>query len=133
MALKYQRGTIIIASQVPDQNGVNPKDRRVVLVRDFHDTDATAYGVAVTGTFDYPIPPTSISLPFHRQGRCNTGLRKESVAVCNWFVVVAAQDILNRSGFTPTPQLVAILGLVQAVMVSPLAPPPGGGTTGSVK
>jgi hypothetical protein len=29
----------LLVSQVPDPNGVNPKDRFVVLVRDFDDTD----------------------------------------------------------------------------------------------
>ena len=64
MALKYQRGTVVICSQVPDPNGVNPKNRPIVLVRDFDDTEPHAYGVAITGEFDYPLPASSIFAPY---------------------------------------------------------------------
>jgi len=43
VAVKYARGTILLVSQVPDQNGVNPKDRFVFLVRDFDDGDVNLY------------------------------------------------------------------------------------------
>lgn len=129
MPLKYQRGTVLLVSQVPDKNGVNPKDRFVVLVRDFDDTDTNAYGVAVTGTFTRPVPTSSIPLPYHRQGRCQTGLTKECVADCTWVVVAAAQDIIKRAGFTPPVPLRAILKEVQAHLPPP--PPPGTTSTGS--
>ncbi len=121
MALKYPRGTVLLASQVPDQNGVNPKNRFVVLVRDFDDTDALAYGVAVTGTFTLPLPATSVRLPFHRQGRCKTGLTKDCVADCTWVVVAAPQDFLKRSGVTPPIPLATILQQVQQYL--PPSPP----------
>ena len=60
MALKYQRATVVYVAQVPDSNGRNPKDRPVVLIRDFDERDSVAYGVGVTGEFDYPLPDTSI-------------------------------------------------------------------------
>jgi len=101
VALKYAQGTILLVSQVPDKNGVNHKDRFMVLVRDFEDTDAIAYGVAVTGTFNHPLPATSVSLPYHRQGRCVTGLNKESIADCTWIVLATSKDIKKRNGFTP--------------------------------
>ena len=122
MALKYPRETILLISQIPDKNGVNPKDRFVVLVRDFHDADVLAYGVAVTGTFHYPLPATSVSLPYHRQGRCVTGLTKDSVADCTWVVVAAPADFLKRNGMTPPIPLVSILREVQAHLPPP--PPP---------
>jgi mRNA-degrading endonuclease toxin of MazEF toxin-antitoxin module len=125
VALKYQRGTIVIVSQVPDQNGVNPKDRPVVIVRDYDATDRVAFGVAVTGEYDHPLPGTSILLPYHRQGRCKTGLKKPSVAACTWIVVAASADILDQIGFTPAVELAAILQQVQAHLptVSSQAPP----------
>jgi hypothetical protein len=81
VAVVYQRGVIIIASQVPDQNGTNAKDQHILLLVPFQDTDTDAYGVAITGTFPHPPPPTSIPLPYQRQGNCQTGLTKPSVAV----------------------------------------------------
>jgi len=50
VAIVHPRGTIILASQVPDQNGMNPKDRPELLLVDFHDTH------------DVPLP-----LPFRQQ------------------------------------------------------------------
>jgi hypothetical protein len=56
VAIVYHRGTIIMASQVPDQNGTNPKDRPVVLLIDFEDTHADAYGLAISTTFRTLLP-----------------------------------------------------------------------------
>lgn len=123
VALKYQAGTVILVSQVPDKNGVNHKDRFMVLVRDFNDTDLLAYGVAVTGTFALPLPATSVRLPFHRQGRCKTGLTKDSVADCTWIVAATPADIIKRSGITPPRELLTILQQVQLQ----LPPPPAAG------
>jgi hypothetical protein len=114
VALKYPRGTILLVSQVPDPNGVNPKDRFIVLVRDFDDADLLGYGVAVTGKFNHPLPATSVRLPYHRQGRSITGLTKDSVADCTWVVVAAPQDFIKRNGMTPPIQLATILQQVQA-------------------
>ena len=82
MALKYPRGTVVLVALVPDKNGGNHKDRPVVLVRDVEDTDALFCNVAVTSSFSYPVPVTSVKLPHHRQGRCKTGLTMECVADC---------------------------------------------------
>jgi hypothetical protein len=124
VALKYPRGTVIVVSQVPDKNGVNPKDRFVVLVEDFDDTDQFAYGVAVTGTFKLPLPTTSIQLPYHRQGRCKTGLNKDSIADCTWIVVATPQDIIKRNGITPPAKLLTILQEVKNYLSSPPPAPP---------
>jgi hypothetical protein len=62
VAIVYRRGTILFVSQVPDQNGVNHKDRHVVLLNDLDSADTVFDGVAITGTFTHPLPPTSVSL-----------------------------------------------------------------------
>ncbi len=108
MAGKVPRGTILLIARVPEENGANPKDRPVVLVRDFLDTDALAYGVGVTGTFPQPIPPTSVGLPFHRQGNCATGLTKKCTTCI--FAVQAAwrwlayYEIWHETGEWPLPE-----------------------------
>jgi hypothetical protein len=119
VAIVYQAGVIILASQVPDQNGTNPKDRHVLLLVPFEDTDADAYGVAITGTFPHPPPPTSIPLPYQRQGNCQTGLTKPSVAVCLWPVVIGKADILGRTGTCPPIQLQAILAQLPTLQPRP--------------
>jgi hypothetical protein len=128
VALKHQRGTIVFVSQVPDKQNANHKDRPVVLVQDFDDADTHIYGVAVTGTFPPLLPATSISLPYHRQGKTKTGLNKPSIADCTWIVVATPGDIIGPQGFTPAIQLANILQQVQ----NNLPPPPAQqGTTGS--
>jgi hypothetical protein len=129
VALKYQRGTIVLVSQVPDKNNTNHKNRFVVLIQDFDDTDTFIYGVAVTGTFSFPLPATSVRLPYHRQGKCGTGLTKACIADCTWLVTATSQEILKRNGMTKAGELVTILQQVQ----NSLPPPPqqGADATGS--
>jgi hypothetical protein len=122
VALLYPRGTILPIAQVPDRNNVNPKDRFVVLVRDLDDADPFLIGVAVTGTFTFPLPATSVRLPYHRQGRSQTGLTKDSVAESTWVVLATPQEILKVQGTVPAAKLVTILQQVQ----NHLPPPPPG-------
>jgi hypothetical protein len=132
VAIKYARGTIIFVAQVPDPNNANPKDRRVILIRDFDESDPHIYGVAVTGTFTFPLPPTSVRLPYHRQGRCKTGLTKDCVADCTWIVVATPAEIIKAHGITPPIQLATILQQVQNYLPPPPVPPaPPSGPTGS--
>ena len=100
MALLYRAGTVIWAKMVLDKQRTNPKNRRVLVVDDFHDTDEEAYCVAITGTFSYPLPRTSIPLPYSssQATRCKSGLTKESVADCTWLVVVHKTEIIERAG-----------------------------------
>ena len=120
MAIVHHRGAIILASQVPDQNGVNPKDRPVLLLIDFEDTHADAYGVAISHTFPHPPPATSIVLPYQRQGNCQTGLSSPSVAVCDWPVIVGKADVIRQMGKCPPLPLNAVLA-----QLPKLQPPPG--------
>lgn len=95
MAVVYRRGAVLFVAQVPDTNGVNHKDRHVVLLNDLDSADAVFFGVAVTGTIPNPLPATSVPLPWHRQGRCQTGLNKPCVAECTWIVTATPADILQ--------------------------------------
>ncbi len=114
MAVIHYAGTVIRAYQVPDKRGVNPKDRPVLLVENFSDTDAEVYCVAITGAFDFPLPATSILLPFSSsRNRCKTGLDKESVADCTWTVVVAACDIIERMGHIKATHLIEVRANLQ--------------------
>jgi hypothetical protein len=119
MAIVYHRGTIILASQVPDQHGVNAKDRPVLLLVDFTDTDVNAYGVAISHTFPHPPPATSIPLPYQRQGNCQTGLSSPSVAVCDWRVIVGKADIMRRMGTCPPKPHAAVLAQLPLLQPTP--------------
>ena len=114
MARKFSRGAIVYVRRVLDPAGKNPKDRRVVLVADFDDADPFAYAVAITGEFTVPLRPDLVRLSFHRPGNCGSSLTKESVAVCDWFVVAASQDVQEKTGFVTNKQLVEILNRVES-------------------
>ena len=116
MSLKYARGTIHVFKNVLDHNFVNPKNRLVVLVRDCDETDESAFGVAITGTFNYPLPPTSISLKWHPDGRCKTKLRKECVADCTWIVMRGEGDFEPTGGHVPPIEFAQILEQVESYL-----------------
>jgi mRNA-degrading endonuclease toxin of MazEF toxin-antitoxin module len=119
-------GTILFVVNVLDPNGVNPKNRRVVLIRNYCDGDEFAYGVAITGEFDYPLTEDQIELPFQRPGgtRCGTGLTKESVAKCDWIVEADAADLRKRVGHLPPNYLNPVLARVSVHLAPPPAPAP---------
>src|SRR5947209_10996395 len=119
MAIVYPRGTILLVRQVPDQNGTNPKDRPVLLLVEFADTDTDAYGIAISSTFPSPPPATSIPLPYQRQGNCQTGLSLPSVAVCDWPVIVGKADILGKIGTCPPIPLAAVLAQIKQIWPVP--------------
>jgi mRNA-degrading endonuclease toxin of MazEF toxin-antitoxin module len=113
VALLFQRGTIVLVEQVPDPNGGNHKDRPVILINDLDTADTVFHGVGVTGTFKLPLPPTSINLPYQRQGKCKTGLTKPCIAMCTWIVTATPGEIMHKLGSTPDSQFLEILQQVQ--------------------
>lgn len=94
-------------------SGGSPKERPVVLINPFHDTDLSLFGVAVTSTFPRPPLPNQVLLPYHRHGRCKSGLTVESVAHCEWIVQAVAVDISSQAGYVPGKQLLTILNTVR--------------------
>lgn len=97
--MKYQPGTVIWVSAVEDTRGLS-KDRFVVLVREYDDAaEEDGFGVAVSTKYDTPLPETQVKLPYGPS--CKTGLRQESVAVCDWFVVFEPDRFQGRRGFIP--------------------------------
>jgi hypothetical protein len=129
VAVKIPLGNIVLVRQVPDKQGGNPKDRFVVLVRDYNDGDAEILGVAITGSFNLPLPSTSVKMTSRKDGNCKTRLNKPCVADCTWRVVATPGDIIKRQGFTPAIELANILQQVQNQL--PPAPPAPQGSTGS--
>jgi len=119
VAVKIPLGNIVLVRQVPDKQGGNLKDRFVVLVKDYKDGDAEILGVAITGSFNLPLPSTSVKMPFRKDGNCKTRLNKPCIADCTWRVVATP-------GFTPPIELAKILQEVQNQL-----PPAQQGSTGS--
>ena len=130
MAVVYLKGTILWISQVPDKQGANPKDRNIVLIQDFNDTDTLLYGAAVTSKFSFPLSATTVRLPYRRgAARCKTGLTMDSVADCEWLRKATPQDVISRTGFTPSVELAEILKQ-SAVFLSKQQAAAGGAAVG---
>jgi hypothetical protein len=129
VAVKIPLGNIVLVRQVPDKQGGNHKDRFVVLVNDYKDGDAEIFGVAITGSFNLPLPSTSVKLPSRKDGNCKTRLNKPCIADCTWRVIATPGDIIKRQGFTPPIELAKILQEVQNQL--PPTPPAQQGSTGS--
>jgi len=98
-----QQGSIVWA-EVPDQAGVNPKCRPLVIVTPTHeiDTSTEIVGVAATGIFSTPLDKNRIELPWKHGGHPKTGLYKPCVVVCNWLVVIDKSKIQGVGGTVPT-------------------------------
>jgi hypothetical protein len=132
VAVKIPLGNIVLVRQVPDKQGGNPKDRFVVLVRDYNDGDAQILGVAITGSFSLPLPSTAVKMTSRKDGNCRTRLNKPCIADCTWLVVATPGDIIKRQGFAPPIELAKILQEVQNQLpTAPPAPPAPQGSTGS--
>ena len=79
-----QRGEIV-AIQILDPGGQNPKTRPVVVVSKPDPEDPGPHvGVAVTTSIDNPCPDHQILLPWHPRGVGRSGLNKECVAKFDW-------------------------------------------------
>ena len=101
----------------PDPQGRNHKTRGHVIITD---TDAVAdnailVGVAITGEFSDPLADNQIALPWSLPRHPVTGLRKPSVAVCNWLVTFSPDEIDNIGGRAPGGQLFQIMRQVKQV------------------
>jgi len=131
VAVKLPLWNIVLIRQVPDKQGGNHKDRFVVLVRDYNDGESEIVGVAITGSFNLPLPNTSVKMTSRKDGKCRTGLNKPCIADCTWRVVATPADIIKRQGFAPPLELAAIIQAVQALLPQPPGPPAGQQGTGS--
>jgi hypothetical protein len=108
------QGSVVLAN-VLDPQRQNPKCRPMVVVSS---TDEIKEGipfvcVAITGTFPKPLPADCVLLPYQREGRAKTGLKKPCVAKCGWPVTVTHADIQKCIGVIPGAELSLILEKVK--------------------
>src|SRR5258708_39267236 len=105
-----QRGSVIVA-ELPAPKGRNHKGRPAVVVTE--DRDIPVSGpisvVAVTSSIDDPIPATQVELPWDRTGAARSGLKKRSVALCDWVVVIERSEIERVIGQLPNPVTAQIM------------------------
>lgn len=112
--MPLQQGSIVWAT-IADEHGRNHKSRRTILVTPTQEFDASdeVVVVAITSTFDKPLPENRIELPWARHGHPVTGLTKPSVAVCDWLVRLPKAQIATTGHRCPAPLLRAVLERVR--------------------
>jgi hypothetical protein len=109
----YPRGTILRVRGVLDTNGVNPKTRPVLLVRDLAEGDEELFAVAITTTFSLPVAAPCVKLEYGPQGHCRTGLDEPAVANGHWFVVRPVSAILERLGYAGETALLQAVAIIR--------------------
>jgi PemK-like, MazF-like toxin of type II toxin-antitoxin system len=96
----------IISAWVKDHNG-HEKRRPAVVMTPMSDiaSGRPVFAFAISTKFTQPLPPNQVFLPADPDGVQGTLLEKDSVAVCDWHVVVDQGDILKVAGKVPANQL----------------------------
>jgi hypothetical protein len=131
---RLQLGSVAWA-ELEDVNGYR-KVRPVAVVTPTADIDAgrSVRVVAITTRLPDTLPEDHILLPWDRQGRARSGLRRRCAAVATWLVEIGVVDVREVVGILPPAVIVELLGKVSAALPSPLddpAPEPGDPTAGT--
>ena len=86
-------GSIVTVNQMADPNGRKPKDRPAVVLSL---GEGSALVVAISSRMDVFDEATHVRLPWDRSGHPQTGLNRESAAVCFWFEMVPINRVESR-------------------------------------
>jgi hypothetical protein len=69
---------------------------------------ANVLAIACSTTFTEPLQPVEIRLPFHPEGKGVTGLKEDTVAVCDWIEEYPPGTTFETGGMVPGELLRAI-------------------------
>jgi mRNA-degrading endonuclease toxin of MazEF toxin-antitoxin module len=112
------RSGMIVIVDLADPQDRNRKERPVLVLSDAEDVseDEIVQGVAITGAVDQVPPGYRVELPYSSsaRSRARTGLRKRSVAACNWIVEFDVKDILRKIGDAPPAALLRVYEIINA-------------------
>jgi len=101
----YPYGSIVIVAQLADPQGVNPKDRRCIVVTPEAATvgpEGSIRVVAISSVIPAPLPADLVPLPWQLPFHPITKLIKPSVAVCGWIAKVDISQVIDLRGKIPT-------------------------------
>src|SRR5437764_831477 len=87
----------------PGERG-GDKRRPMIVATRRTDILRTGKVLAVVCSTDFKeplIPDLEVRLPSHPEGKCSTRLREDTVAVCDWTAVFAAETIKETGGLVP--------------------------------
>ena len=114
-----QLGSVVWA-ELEDSNGFR-KVRPVVVVTPTTDIDAgrPMRVVAITTRLPDPLPDDHLLLPWERQGKARSGLRRRCAAVASWQAEIAVGDVQQVVGVLPPTVIVELLEMVSATLSPP--------------
>jgi mRNA-degrading endonuclease toxin of MazEF toxin-antitoxin module len=110
-----QQGRIVWAN-VPRPDGSPGKPRTVVIItatEEINDTDPFVV-VAITSTFEEPLRDAAVRLPFHPQGGGRVGLKRPTIAVCDWLIELRQAQVLQEVGSLPSTVMIEIVEKTRA-------------------
>ncbi len=114
-----QLGSVVWV-ELEDANGI-PKLRPAIVVTATADIAAgkPVRVVAITTRLLTPLPHDYVLLPWDRQGKARSGLRRRCAAVASWQAVVPVGDVQQVVGVLPP----TVIGELLAKVVAFLSPP----------
>jgi hypothetical protein len=114
----------VVWVELEDANGFR-KVRPAVVVSATADIAAgqPVRVVAITTRLPNPLPDDHISLPWDRQGKARSGLRRKCAAVTTWLAEMPVRDVQQVVGILPPATITAILNQIPATRVLPVRLP----------
>ena len=77
--------------------------------------------VAITTRLPTPLPDDHVVLPWDRQGKARSGLRRKCAAVATWLAEIPLSDVREIVGFLPSAVIAEVLAKVLAALPPPTA------------
>lgn len=68
--------------------------------------------VAITTRLPTPLPDEHVLLPWDRQGRARSGLRRQCAAIATWLVEIPVRDVQQIVGVLPPALIAEVLAKV---------------------
>jgi mRNA-degrading endonuclease toxin of MazEF toxin-antitoxin module len=114
----------VVWAELEDANGFR-KVRPAVVVTATADiaADKPVRVVAVTTRLLTPLPGDYVLLPWDRQGKARSGLRRRCAAVASWLAVIPVADVRQVVGVLPPAVIDELLAKVAVVLRPPSARP----------
>jgi len=116
-----QLGSVVWV-ELKDANGI-AKVRPAVVVSATADIAAgkPIRVAAITTRLPAPLPNDHVMLPWDRQGKSRSGLRRRCAAVASWLSVIPVASVRQIVGVVPPAEIAALLTKVAASL--PPSPP----------
>lgn len=115
-----QLGSVVWA-ELEDANGFR-KVRPAVVITATADIAAgkPVRVVSITTRLPNPLPDDHVLLPWDRQGKARSGLRRRCAAVASWQAEIPVSDVQQVVGILPP----AVIGELLSKVAATLPPPP---------